>query len=139
MANAYINIYTGNPTVGKTDGTQISVDGAQTAPLSVTIDAAKAEMQYVKCAVRTEPGYKTSGNTTISFTGTTAAKWAICADNNYTEAAAQAATYTSDLTITDEITNANKIVWIKVSSSTDEAPSKDISVKINVAAVVVTA
>ena len=133
----YLNLYTNNPTAAGTDGTVISLSGAQTAPVSVTLDAAKAESKIVKCAIRCEAGYKTTGNTVISFTGTNAGKWSIADDANYSDATAAAAgTYASSLTISNEIGKTNKIFWLKAVSSSDENPTSDTSVSINVQTIV---
>lgn len=134
MAANLISMYMNNPTSGGTDGTQISTDGAQTSPLSVTLDATNAESVIKKVALRCDTGYKTEGDTTISFNGTTADKWLIATDANYADAkAAAAATFATTLTIADSIGDTNKILWIKVSSATTEIPAKDISVTIHVA------
>ena len=65
--NAYINVYTGNPALDGTDGTQISTDGAQTSPLSVVLDATKEENKVMKIALRCDAEHEVkadaSGNT----------------------------------------------------------------------------
>lgn len=58
MANAYLNVYMNNPTADGTDGTQVSTDGANTSPISATLDASKAESSVIKCALRCESGLK---------------------------------------------------------------------------------
>lgn len=87
----YHHIYTNNPTAGNTDGTMISENGAMTAPLTVTLDAAKSESKIIKLAIRCEEGYETIGDTTISIyhdngngtytpTGGNVEKWKLAAD-----------------------------------------------------------
>ena len=138
MANTYINVYTNNPTAGAADGTQLSTDGAQTSPLSVTLNATSAESKICKCAVRCDSGYSATG-CTIKFTGTTAAKWTIAVDNSYADAtAAAAATYSSSISLAS-VSATNTVFWIKAASSTDETPQKDISVEIEVTATVAAA
>ena len=78
----YASFYTASPTQGGTDGTALSENEVQTAPLSVTLDATKAESSIVKCAIRAATGYKTSGSTVIGFSGTDSAKWGIAADTS---------------------------------------------------------
>ena len=56
--NEYINIYKDTVTKGKTDGTLVSQNDLQTDPVSVSLDATKSEVKYLKCAIRTQPGYK---------------------------------------------------------------------------------
>ena len=64
MANQ-LHIYTNNPTAGKTDGTEAS-NGTGLTPISVTLDASKAESAAVKCAVRCDEGYKIDGDVAVS-------------------------------------------------------------------------
>ena len=135
--NAYLNLYMSNPTAGGTDGTAISLGDTETAPLSVTLDASTNEAKILKVAIRCESGFQTVGNTTIGFTGTSAAKWSIAADSSYADAtAAAAATYSSTLTISSAIGTTNTIFWVKASSSSDETPGSDTSVNITVSAMV---
>ena len=137
MANAYINLYTGNPTAGGTDGTVVSTGDTETSPVSVTLNATNAETAIVKCALRCEAGYKTSGDTKITFTGTSAAKWQVAADNSYADAtAAAAATFASTLTIPTAIDATNTIVWLKALSSADESPANDTGTDLQVACTV---
>ena len=43
MANPYMNLYMGNPTEGRTDGTIVSLDGSQNSPVTFTLDATEEE------------------------------------------------------------------------------------------------
>lgn len=131
----YISIYGNNPTAGKVDGTAISEGGSFTNPLSVTLDASRAETAYVKCAIRCVSGYETAGDTIIGFEGNDG-KWAVAADDDYTADTAKNAVYSESLTISDSIGNTNKIIWIKASSSTDEDPQNDKSVNIRLTATI---
>lgn len=65
MANPYINVYMNNPTARSTDGTAVST-GDNTTPISFVLDASQNESKVQKCAIRTESGYITTGETTIS-------------------------------------------------------------------------
>ena len=138
MANKYINIYAGNPTAGGTDGTAVSTGDTEASPVSVTLNASNAETAIVKCALRCNSGYNTSGNTVITFTGISTAKWQVAADNNYADAtAAAAATFASTLTISTSIAATNTIVWLKALSSTDESPANDTTADLQVDTTVV--
>ena len=138
MANTYINLYTGNPTAGGTDGTAVSAGDTETSPVSVTLNATKAETAIVKCALRCDTGYKTSGDTKITFTGTSSTKWQIAADNSYADAtAAAAATFATSLTIPTAIDATNTVVWLKALSSADESPANDTGTDLQVDCTVV--
>ena len=133
MANAYINLYTGTVTAGGTDGTAVSTGDTETSPVSVTLNATNAETAIVKCALRCDTGYKTSGDTKLSFTGTSSTKWQVASDNNYADAtAAAAATFATSLTISTAIDATNTIVWLKALSSADESPANDTTTDLQV-------
>ena len=120
----YINLYTNNPTAGGTDGTAVSIGDTETNPISVSLDASKNESRVLPVAIRTDNGYKTDGDTIISFDGTSKDKWSLSATEN--------GTFTDTLTISDSIGSTNKIFYVKASSSSDEKPSNDTSVNIKV-------
>ena len=131
MANQYIGLYMNNPTAGGTDGTAVSLDGSATAPLSVMLDAAANEAKTIKCALRCGDGYKTSGDTMISFEGESAAKWSA----GDTEDGAFSATHA----ISDAVGTTNRAFYVKAVSSSDEMPRKDTSVKVVLHATIVEA
>lgn len=120
----YINLYMDNPTAGGTDGTAVSTGDTETSPISVTLDATKSESKILPIGIRTEKGYKTSGDTTITFEGDTKDKWSV-SDKATGD-------FSDTLTISDSIGNANKIFYIKASSTSDEKPSNDKSVNVKV-------
>ena len=124
MANPYINVYQGNPTAVGTDGTVVSTDGAQTAPIVVTLDAAQNESKKVKLALRCESGYETAGLTTIQDVNDTNDNWKFSLTEN--------GTYSDSITISDTIGTTNFIFWAQASSSSDESPTRDTSVSIRV-------
>ena len=130
MANKYINIYAGNPTAGGTDGTQVSTDGANTSPITATLDASKSESATVKCAIRCETGYKVVGDVTIAPTGTNAAKWLVAYDSTATADAAPADSKFGTSATISGVAAANVIFWVKATSSIDEDPANDTTVKI---------
>lgn len=129
MANAYINLYKDSPTAGGTDGTQISLDGTQTQPLTFSLDASQNENKTAAVAIRCESGYQTSGYTTISFTGTTAAKWSLSDSQN--------GTYASTLTLTNTINATNTLFYVKAASASSESPGNDTSVSMIAVATVI--
>lgn len=124
MANAFINLYGGNPTAGETDGTIISTDGSQTAPLVVTLDASQNEVKTVKLAIRCESGYQTTGNTIIQDNNDTNDRWKFCLTEN--------GTFDDSITISNVISDTNTIFYAQVSSSNSESPARDTSVSIRV-------
>ena len=129
MANQ-LHIYTNNPTAGKTDGTEAS-SGTGLIPISVTLDASKAESAAVKCAVRCDDGYKINGDVTVSLKGTSSAKWKLAADNDFadSQSALASAIWQDKITLAD-VADGNVIFWAKAMSSEDEPPQQDISVSI---------
>lgn len=124
MANAFINIYTGNPTENGTDGTIISTDGTQTAPLVVTLDASKNEVKKTKLAIRCESGYQTTGNTVIQDNGDTNDRWKFSLTKN--------GTFADSITIGGGIDTGNSIFYAQTSSSSLESPMRDTTVSIQV-------
>ena len=138
MANQ-LHIYTNNPTAGKTDGTETS-NGTGLTPISVTLDASKAESAAVKCAVRCDEGYKIDGGVTVSLKGTSSAKWKLARDDDYaySQSALSNAIWQDKIALTD-VADGNVIFWAKAMSSKDEPPQKDTSVSIEAVGKVVVA
>ena len=118
---AYLHVYK--------DGVQIS-EGTGLAPLVVgPLNASESETSAAQeVVVKTDAGYTTCGNTTVSFEGTNAAKWSACATAD--------GAYSPTLVVSTPITNAGKSIYIKATSSSDEAPANDESVDIMIAATV---
>ena len=138
MANQ-LHIYTNNPTAGKTDGTEAS-SGTGLTPISVTLDASKAESAAVKCAVRCDEGYKIDGGVTVSLKGTSSVKWKLARDDDYadSQSALSNAIWQDKIALTD-VADGNVIFWAKAMSSKDEPPQKDTSVSIEAVGKVVVA
>lgn len=166
--NRYINIYfkAGGENGSEEGAIQeqpgdepaLSSDGAQSNPLTVTINSSENQVLFRKCGIRTQKGFETSGNTTIGFTGgvdlpkdssgnpqgLTCLCWRIAADrdtlaNSGITAQNMASAQNSldkvetlrRLVITDKIeATANKIFWIMVLAASDEQPVVDKSVSI---------
>lgn len=132
-----INLYTNNPTAGQKDGTLISQDHSNTAPLAVTLKV--TEQKAVKCAIRTDAGYKAIDGVNISFTyfdgtnyqttGGNINNWYVCLDNNYSTAedALNNGNWAHTANITADITDVNTIVWIKYDASNATEPINDNS------------
>ena len=128
MANPYINVYGGNPTEGGTDGTVVSTDGAQTAPLVVNLDAAQNESKKIKLGIRCESGYTTQSDTVIQDSGDTYDRWKFSLTEN--------GTYADSITIASAISTVNTIFWAQASSSSLESPTRDTSVSLRVSTVI---
>ena len=130
MANKYINIYAGNPTSGGKSGTQVGTNAQSTPPLAATLDASKADSAKIKCAIRRETGYHVVGGVTIAPTGTNAAKWAVAYDSTATaDTAPDDSKFGTTATIPN-VAAANVVFWVKATSSADEDPANDTTVKI---------
>lgn len=134
MANAYIGLYKGTVTAGGTDGTRVS-EGDNSVPVSFTLNATTNEVGTAqKLALRCTTNYQTNGSTTVSLTGTTAAKWALAPDN-----AGSAGTFGADgasLTIASVIGATNTIFWARAKATSDETPVNDTTVDISVSATI---
>ncbi|MDF2884265.1 MAG: hypothetical protein K0R54_4832 [Clostridiaceae bacterium] len=135
MANL-IHMYGGTVTAGSTDGIQIS-EGNESNPLTIgPLNASNNEESApVKVALRCDSGYVSSGNTVITPQGTTNAKWALAPDN--AGAAGSFGEYGAAFTISSAINSTNTIFWVKAKTSSDEAPSNDDSVNLNVQTIIV--
>lgn len=108
---------------------QIS-EGTGLAPLSIgPLNATLNEVSAaIPVTIKADAGYTTFGNTVVSFVGTSAAKFTVCAT--------EAGTYEATLTIATPITATGTTVYIKASASSDESPQNDTSVDIKIEAVV---
>lgn len=142
MANAYIGVYKGTPTLGGTDGTRVS-EGDGTAAISITLNATNNEVSApIKLALRcanNPVNYQTVGNTTVSLVGTTNSKWKLILKNSDTaptQAEIDAVTYNNSLTISTVIGVSNYIFWAVAKATSDEAPQNDTSVDISVSATI---
>ena len=124
-----LHIYMNNPTEGGKDGTEVS-SGTELAPISVLLDAGKAEEKAVKCAVRCESGFHIDGELTIKFVGDHAGRWKVASNNGYTvDTALESADWKDSIAISN-VADKNTIFWVKALSTTDEAPQQDTSVDI---------
>jgi hypothetical protein len=105
-------------------------EGTGLAPLTVgPLNAStNEESAAIQLTVYTDAGFKTYGNTTISFVGASASKWSVCATAG--------GTYAPTLTIATEILAAGTAFYVKAKATSDENPSNDVAVDISVAAVI---
>lgn len=117
----YIHVYKDSQQISEGDGSNPLVIG----PLNASENQVS---EPVELTIKTDAGFKTFGTTTISFTGTTNAKWMI--------SKTQSGSYTSSLEITDEITNTGTTFYVKAKATDDEAPSNDTSVDIAISTVI---
>lgn len=132
-----INLYCNNPTTGKKDGTAVSTDHTNTAPLAVTLKL--QEQKAVKVAIRTDAGYKTTDGVNISFayydgseyqtTGGNINNWYVCLDKKYASAeeALSKGTWGHSADIAADVTDVNTILWVKYDASNATAPINDTS------------
>lgn len=129
MAN-HIHLYMSNPTAGLSDGTEIS-SGTGNMPLSFTLDATQSEVQLAKVAVRCDTGYEIAGGTSIYFEGTTASKWQVAEDDDYSNAtsALAMASWQSAITLAG-VSSTNTVFWVKAMSLSGEDPHNDMTVSL---------
>lgn len=115
--NPYINAYHNDTLISQGDGS---------APLNVGPLNASTEEQSAAIPVKLqcEAGYKTVGNTVVSFEGTSNAKWTVCDT--------ELGVYQSTLTLSSEINAVGTTIYVKAKATSDEAPSNDTSVDIKV-------
>jgi hypothetical protein len=122
LANAWLNLYKGNPSSGGTDGTAIST-GDNTAPITFTLDASINEIQSDTLAVRCEQGYCTSTDTTISVASDTGNHWSLSLDGT---------NWSTSITIANTISTVNSNFYVKAGATSSEYPSNDTNTKIRV-------
>lgn len=118
----------GNPTEAGTDGTVVSTDGAQTAPIVANLDAAQNEVKKIKLALRCENGYTTQGDTVIQDYNDTNDRWKFSLTEN--------GTFADSVTIASAISTVNTIFWAQASSDSLESPMRDTSVSLQVTTII---
>lgn len=128
---AYLHMYEGTVTAGGTDGTQVSEGGTQTSPITFTLNATNNQVgASTAVALRCDVNYQTTAgvNTTVTPTGTTAAKWRLSLDGVTWGA------YGAALTITAQIVATNALLYVEAEATSDEAPTNDTAVSLQVQA-----
>lgn len=118
----YIHVYDSSST--------LLSEGTGLAPLTIgPLNASTNEVSAAtKLTIKTDAAYTTTGNTTISFAGTSAGKWTICATSN--------GTFSSSLTISSAITNTGTDFYVKAQATSDENPINDTTVDISINSVI---
>lgn len=119
-----LNIYQGRVTEGETDGTLVSTNGTMTAPIDVVLDPQLNETKIIPLAIRTEPGYKTLGTVIISDNNDTSDHWKF----SWT----MFGNFTDSIQTTNEITEFNTLFYAKVSASSIETITEDVSVSLKI-------
>ena len=127
---AIINLYQGQVTAGKTDGTLVSTNGSMSAPVEVILDPLLDEEKIIPLAIRTVPGYKTTSTTTISTNNDTGGHWKL--------SWAIGASFTDSISTDAEITAVNTLFYAKAGASSGETITEDTDVSLQVKAKVVT-
>ena len=129
---AYLHLYKSSPTVGGTDGSQVS-EGTELNPVTTPVLNAtnNEESASIKLALRCDAGYNTQGNTTVTPIGTNVIKWALSTDGTVW------GLYGAALTITTVIGVVNTIFYVKAKATSGEAPASDTSVDLQIVGTVV--
>ena len=112
MASECINVYMNNPTEGAKDGTCVS-NGTFTSPISFkfSADLSGVTKQTIKLAIRTEPGFKTMGETIIKVSDSVK-------ERTYLSWKEDEGRY-EEISTNDEITDTNKIFYLTSSAHTE--------------------
>jgi len=123
----YIHLYKNNPTVGGTDGSQVS-EGTGLNPITTNLlnSANNEESSAIKLALRCDAGYKTAGSVIIVPVGTTLNKWCLSLDG------VTWGGYGAVLTVSTVVTAVNTIIYCKAKSDNSEKPTSDISVSLQI-------
>lgn len=148
--SSLLKIYTGDVTSGAKNGTEVSSEHTMTNPIVALLDSSQSETQCIKCAIRCDTGYETSGATILCFmywngteyqaTGGAIDKFQIALDNGYTDGNVEAnATWASSVNINNKIGDTNVLFWVKISSSPDETPAKDNTIALTAKGIIVAA
>ena len=109
---------------------QLISEGDLSNPLVIgPLNASDNEVSApIAIELKCEAGYKTLGNTIVSFEGATNTKWSI--------SRTEGGSYTSQLSIPDEITSTGLTVFVKAKATSDEMPINDTRVSIKIATVI---
>jgi len=105
----YIKMYTGNPTAGGTDGTEVSSNGTLTSPINATVEAGQS--QIVTCAVRCLAGY-IALCTIAAYTRTAGGTYE--AGSDWIQVSTDGNTWGSSIQI-DDVVDENALFYVKIS------------------------
>ena len=125
-----LKLVTNNPTQNAKDGKLITLP-TSTIPINIIVNTGEANHSLLKVAVRCDAGYQTTGPWEVSFVGTTASAWSVADGALYpNEELAEAATYTSSLTLNSVVGDKNHVLWLKASTDGTEESVVDTSVSL---------
>lgn len=128
----HLRLITNNPTQGGTNGVVVPIPTA-TIPINAIVNVGLANHVLVKCALRCDDGYTTTGDVELSFVGDTKTKWSITDGAMFpTMESAEMATYTPTLTLDSVINDRNHVIWLKASTDGDEPNMVDTTVSLRV-------
>lgn len=133
----HIHLFMNNPTAGEIDGTEIS-SGDESLPLAVDLNAAQSDSQILKCAVRCDSGFSLQGGATVYFEGSSASLWKAAADDSFDSDTVSVLADWHDSILLDNVSDVNRIFWVKAGSSGTEEPQNDSSVDIRADGITVT-
>ena len=121
---AYIKIFKAS------DDSVVSEEGVFTNSIDFTLRADLEESDSIRLYAMADQGYSV-GTTVVSFTGTSASKWALAPDSAGSEGTYEDAG--DPLTLGTVGYDTGKVYfWAKASAADDEEPINDTSVLINV-------
>ena len=130
-----IKIYGGTVTQGVRNGIVISegtgLNPVTTAPLNAWNNE---EGDPIRLAVRTDAGYRSYNEVTISLEGATENKWRVAP--NVAGAPGAWSDWGGELNV-GYITDVNTLFWVQAKATNDEVTANDESVKIKVSAFVI--
>ena len=122
-----IGLYNGSVEVGNQSGALVSSSNRVTFVLNSSLNEEKEQV----LAIRTlEENHKTVGETVVALEGASKAKWALSLDGETW------GNYGESITITEEIRNANKLIYVKAKAVEGEGAATDVSVSIKITATI---
>lgn len=138
---ALLKIYGDSPTADGTDGTAISESGTLTNPITATLTVTEedAATAVVKCALRCDSGYQTSGSFDLTLVDAETKSEYTGEDLTISKAADLDGTWSSSLTFDDSIGATNTLFYVKFHADAGTLPTTNTSVQLMHNAVVVEA
>jgi hypothetical protein len=128
----HIRLVTNNPTQGGKNGSIVPIPTTN-IPINAIVNVGLANHVLVKCALRCDNGYATTGDVELSFVGDTKTKWGIADGAMFpTMESAEMATYTPTLTLDSVINDRNHVIWLKAITDGDEPNMVDTTVSLRV-------
>lgn len=128
----HLRLITNNPMQGGNNGTVTPIP-TTTIPINAIVNVGLANHVLVKCALRCDAGYATTGEVELSFVGDTKTKWSIADGAMFpTMESAEMATYTPTLSLDSVINDRNHVIWLKASTDGNEPNMVDTTVSLRV-------